>query len=283
MLAQLMVVFGFFALVLISIYWVNQAVLLFDKLIADGQTALVFLEFTALSLPNVIRHVLPMAAFAASVYVGNRLASESELTVVQATGYSPLRLGRPVFVFGTIVAVMVLILTNWLVPASYRETNRRQAEIAQNVTARLLNEGTFLHPSDGVTFFVRDITRDGELRQVLLSDATAPDVRTTYTAKRALLVRSENGPRLVMFNGEAQVLKLADRSLSVTRFKDFSYDISGLIANRPQRARSQREVSTLEALEASPAVLEETRSTYGQMMFEAHGRLMQGPQALSSC
>jgi lipopolysaccharide export system permease protein len=31
-----MVFFGFFALVLVMVYWVNQAVLLFDRLIADG-------------------------------------------------------------------------------------------------------------------------------------------------------------------------------------------------------------------------------------------------------
>ena len=68
-LAQLVMLFGFFALVLVLVYWVNRAVILFDQLIANGQSAVVFLEFTALSLPNVIRVVLPIAAFAGSIYV----------------------------------------------------------------------------------------------------------------------------------------------------------------------------------------------------------------------
>ena len=54
MLSQLFVLFGFFSLVLVSVYWINRAVILFDRLIADGQPASVFIEFTALSLPNVI-------------------------------------------------------------------------------------------------------------------------------------------------------------------------------------------------------------------------------------
>ena len=83
--------FGFFALVLVLVYWVNRAVVLFDQLIANGQSAAVFLEFTALSLPNVIRIVLPIAAFAGTVYATNRLMSESELVVVQATGFSVRR------------------------------------------------------------------------------------------------------------------------------------------------------------------------------------------------
>ena len=60
-LSQLVVLFGFFALVLVSIYWINQAVRLFDRLIGDGQSAFVFLEFTVLTLANVIRMVLPVA------------------------------------------------------------------------------------------------------------------------------------------------------------------------------------------------------------------------------
>ncbi|MEC7962824.1 MAG: LptF/LptG family permease, partial [Pseudomonadota bacterium] len=115
MLSQLMVLFGFFALVLVSIYWINQAVRLFDRLIGDGQSAFVFLEFTALTLPNVIRLVLPMAVFAGSVYVTNRLSNESELVVMQATGFSPWRLARPVVYYGLIIGVLMSVLTHMLV------------------------------------------------------------------------------------------------------------------------------------------------------------------------
>ena len=61
-LSQFLLFFGFFALVLVAVFWINRAVVLFDRLIGDGQSALVFLEFTALTLPNLIRMVLPMAA-----------------------------------------------------------------------------------------------------------------------------------------------------------------------------------------------------------------------------
>ena len=108
LLAQLMGLFGFFALVLVSIYWLNRAVLLFDQLISDGQSAMVVFEFTALSLPYVIRVVLPIAAFAATIYAINKLSSESELVVMQAIGASPWRLGRPVLMFGAIVGVMMI-------------------------------------------------------------------------------------------------------------------------------------------------------------------------------
>ncbi|MCR8726357.1 LPS export ABC transporter permease LptF [Frigidibacter sp. ROC022] len=280
LLGQFMVLFGFFSLILVSIYWVNRAVALFDQLIANGQTAIVFLEFTALSLPNVIRIVLPMAAFAATVYVSNRLASDSELVVVQATGYSPWRLARPVVVFGLIVAALISVLTHFLVPASIRAFNARQSEINQNVTARLLTEGQFLHPADGITFYIREITREGELRDIFLSDATSDSQRTTYTAKRALLVRSDTGPKLVMFDGMAQTLRLHDESLAITRFTDFSYDIGALIKSTPSTRRSAREMPTLTLLFPDQAAIDETGATAGQLRYEGHGRISQALLAL---
>ena len=52
-LKQLITLFGFFALVMVLVYWVNRAVRLFDELIANGQSMTVFLEFTSLTLPSM--------------------------------------------------------------------------------------------------------------------------------------------------------------------------------------------------------------------------------------
>ena len=77
LLSQFLQLFGFFALVLVGVYWMNKAVGLFDQLIGDGQSALVFLEFSLLTLPFVIKLVLPVAAFIATVYVTNRMMTET--------------------------------------------------------------------------------------------------------------------------------------------------------------------------------------------------------------
>jgi lipopolysaccharide export system permease protein len=87
MLQQLLMLFGFFSLVLALVFWVNKAVSLLDWLMGDGQSASVFLQLTLLSLPTILVNLLPIAAFAATVYVTNRLSAESELVVVQAAGY----------------------------------------------------------------------------------------------------------------------------------------------------------------------------------------------------
>ncbi|WP_348541134.1 LPS export ABC transporter permease LptF [Thalassococcus arenae] len=275
-LSQLMVLFGFFALVLVAVYWVNRAIILFDRLIADGHSAGVFLEFTALSLPSVIGLVLPMATFAASVYVTNRMSNESELTVIQSTGMSPWRLGRPVLVFGLIVAVMMSILTHLLIPKSQEQLRLREQQISGSISARLLREGVFLHPDKGVTFFVRDINEAGELRDVFLSDRRQADRTITYTADRAFLLNDDGGTKLVMLAGLAQTLNVAQNRLSTTNFNDLTYDISGLIAPGKQKRRKIEYIPTTELLTRSAAVAEEADETLGEVLEEAHLRF-QGP------
>jgi lipopolysaccharide export system permease protein len=211
MMSQLLALFGFFALVLVAVYWVNRAVGLFDQLIGDGQSALVFLEFSILTLPNAIRLVLPVAAFAAAVYVTNRLMQESELVVMQATGFSAFRLARPVVYFGLCVMAMQLILANVLVPASQRMLGERSAEISENVTARFLNAGQFMHPSKGITLYIREISPTGELLDLFLSDERAEGVRAVHAARKAFLVRGDKAPKLVMVDGSTQTLTRADQ------------------------------------------------------------------------
>ncbi|MBO9476945.1 LPS export ABC transporter permease LptF [Shimia sp. R11_0] len=274
-LSQLLTLFGFFALILVSVYWVNRAVSLFDTLIASGHNVSVFLELSILTLPNVIRLVLPMAVFAGTLYVTNRLSSESELTVMQATGFSPWRLARPVAVFGIISGLMLSVLTHYLVPASNATLSERQKEITENITARLLTDGTFLHPSSGVTFYIREITSDGVLRDVFLSDNRTPDRATTYTASEAYLVQDESGPKLVMVDGLAQFFSADTNQLMTTNFADFSYDVGVMIDPQSAPKKSARHYPSWEIAGRIPQVAEETGDSIGRITQEFHERFSQ--------
>lgn len=272
MLSQLLVLFGFFSLILVSVYWVNRAIGLFDQLISDGQSALVFLEFTLLTLPYVILIVLPISGFVAAIYVTNRLSSDSELVVLQTAGASALRIGRPVIYFGVLVALLVAVLAHVLVPAARTELAGRSQEISKDITAQFLKEGQFLHPTTNIAVYISNITELGELEELFLEDSRDPAAVVTYTAKRAFLVRADTGPRLVMRDGLAQTFRPETGRLSTVAFVDFSYDIGALIGPSGARNRDLRELPTAVLLNPSEVDL---ASAYGELpdfLFEAHDR-----------
>lgn len=271
-LSQFLLFFGFFSLILVAVFWISRAVVLFDRLIGGGQSALVFLEFTALILPNLVRMILPIAAFAAAVYVTNRLDTESELTVMRATGSSPWRLARPALFFGLATAAMMSILTHFLLPASIKQLSLREAEVARNITAQLLSEGSFLHPTDGITFYVRKIDADGRLNDVFLSDSRDPENPVTYTGAEAYLVRDGAQSSLILVDGLARRLHVPDRTLSTTHFSDFSYDISSLISRDETESRNIRAIPTRELMTETQSVTDGDGYSPGEQSEELHLR-----------
>ncbi len=275
MLSQLLLLFGFFALVLVALFWINRAVVLFDRLIGDGQSALVFLEFTALGLPRLITTVLPIATFAGAVYVTNRMTSESEMTVLQSTGSSPWRLARPVLVYGLCVACMMSVLSHFLVPMAQSQLTQRETEISQNVTAGLLREGRFLHPTQKVTFYTRAIDPDGVLRDVFLSDRRNPAEGVIYTAAEAYLVRNGTGTTLIMVDGLAQRLNRTDKRLATAKFRDFSFDISALVSAEEDSRKSVPDLTTPQLIAGWGALVDRDDVNRGIIAEEVHSRFAQ--------
>lgn len=273
-LTQLIVLFGFFSMVLISIYWIEAAVDLFDSLIADGQNLGTFLEFTALTLPRIILLVLPVSAFVATLYIFNRMINESEMVVMQTAGLGTLRLIRPVLAFGLILGVLVALLANVLAPAAQGRYVERLADVRADLTGRFLREGEFIHPADGLTVYIREITDLGEFNDLFLQDtASAPGVQVTYTATTALLVRAEGGPRLVMFDGVAQTLDLETGRLATVQFADFTYDVAALIDDSAGRNYQIGELPTGVLIRATPEDAARYDMNLARMRFEGHDRI----------
>ncbi|WP_170468760.1 LPS export ABC transporter permease LptF [Ruegeria arenilitoris] len=271
-LRQLLILFGFFTLVLVGVFWITRSVSLFDRVISGGQSAMVFLEFTALTLPTLIRTVMPMAVFAAAVYATNRLSRESEMTVMLATGSSPWRLARAVFVFGILTGLMMAAISVFLRPASVEQLEQRQAEVAGDVTAQLLNEGEFLHPAQGVTVYIGEIALDGTLSEVFVSDRRDETNPVSYSSKTAYLVNSGTGIHLVMVDGIALRLNQEGRTLSSTLFQDASYDISDLTNSDTITRRSLEAIPTFALLEDREAIMENEYYTEGELIDELHQR-----------
>lgn len=272
-LTQLVVLFGFFSLVLISVYWIEAAVDLFDSLIADGQNLGVFLEFTTLALPQIMQMVLPIAAFVATLYTFNRMIGESELVVMQTAGLSAARLLRPVLLFGLFLAALIAVLSNILAPAARTQFADRSAEVQADMTGRFLRAGEFIHPADGLTVYIREITELGEFRDMLMHDRSDPTVDTTYVARTGLLLRSEAGPRLVMFDGMAQSLDRATGRLSTVTFADFTYDVAALISEGRARAPDVRELPTGLLVRADEEIAAALGIPLARMLFEGHDRI----------
>ena len=166
-------------------------------------------------------------------------------------------------------------MTHFLVPASLQQLREREIAIAENLYARLLRPGIFLHPAKGITLYIRQITTKGQLKDIFVSDRRNPEISYVYTAKAAYLVRDPLGTKLAMVDGMAQALSRSSQLLSTTSFEDLSYDISALIKTRAAPNRSIDQISTPKLLQMQQQISQETNLSRGHIALETHRRLQQ--------
>ncbi len=126
-----------FALVLVSltgVIWITQALRGIDLMTSQGQTIVTFLGVTSLVIPALVLIISPIALMIAIAHTLNKLATDSEIIVMNAAGFSPFRLLRP-FLYATLaVAIMVAFISAYLAPDGMRRLKQWDAEITARST-----------------------------------------------------------------------------------------------------------------------------------------------------
>ena len=270
---QLLGFFGFFSIILIAVYWVNRAVGLLETLLGDGQTLGVFVQMSLLTIPSVVELIVPMAAFGAAAFTANKLAGDSELVILQATGFSYWRIMRSVMYFGAVVAIFTALVTNYLIPQAATQLRELNTEISKNTTAKFLKEGQFHTPSDGIVLYFRDITDNGELLDIFIADTRNLSFQQIYTAQRAFVLNDDGIPKLLLLDGVLQRSVLADQTLSTSRFSDFTISLESLMENERAVKLGSGEMSTLYLITATEQTAKLVRRQVEYLQFMGHLRI----------
>jgi len=272
-LQQLVAAFGFFVLVFTGVIWLTQAVRLIDTVIASGQTAAIFLEFSLLVLPQVFVIVLPLAGMGAALYALNKLYTDSELIVMMGAGLGPVSMLRPVALFGVLIGLTMAIVLTVLVPRSGALLAERTRAIRSDLANALIVERQFLHPLPGLTLFITDTSREGEMAGIFLNDQRDAERPVTYSARRALLLREGLEARLVMQEGVALTAGAGREQLTSVRFDQFVFDLSDLIEEESARVRRPSEYQVRELLAPTAEMLASGRYDAADFISEGHYKM----------
>ncbi|KPQ10592.1 MAG: ABC-type lipopolysaccharide export system permease component LptF [Saliniramus fredricksonii] len=256
---------------LTAVIWLTQALREVDLLTGQGQTLVVFLTFTLLSLPALVAIIAPVALFIAILYTLNKLNGDSELVVMNAAGMSFWRIMRP---FGWLtggVAAMVGVMAVVLVPASFNELRFLITQIRADFVANLVREGQFTEIDRGVTFSFRE--RSGEaLMGIFLQDRRDERRTLVYIAEIGQIAQVDEESYLVLERGSVHTLTPGARDSSIVAFKRYAVDLSAFAPQGDLTFFKPRERSTGELL-----TIDDSDPVYaafpGRFRSELHDRL----------
>jgi len=212
--------------VLTATIWVTQALREVDLLTTQGQTLIVFLTLTLLTLPTLVMVLAPVALFIAVAYVLNRMNSDSELVVMSSAGLSPARLLRPFMALSCIVLVLTMLVSLWIMPSSWRSIRDLVSNIRTDVLTRIVREGQFISLEQGFVFHYRERGAGGALLGIFIQDRRDIDRITTYIAERGITVEEGDRNFLVLESGSIQRQARNDLDPAVVQFASYAIDLA---------------------------------------------------------
>jgi lipopolysaccharide export system permease protein len=149
----------FFAALFVTtfLFVINFLVEVLDKVLSKGIPAQIVIEIFTLNVVWMIGLAVPMSVLAATLMTFGRLSADMEIKAMQAAGISPLSLMRPVLIFSTLLAVLLIIFNNWILP----EANYRSSMLMQSISRKkphaMIDEGKLINQFPGIQLWVSRI------------------------------------------------------------------------------------------------------------------------------
>jgi lipopolysaccharide export system permease protein len=217
-----------FLLVLVSltsVIWITQALRGIDLMTGQGQSILVFLGVTGLAIPLLAMIIAPIALLIAVMHTLNRLATDSEIIVMNAAGLSPNRFLRPFLIATCVVSLLVAFLSIYLAPECMRALRRWQTEIGADVLTNILRPGEFqkLGP---LTIRIQGRQPGGLLVGIFIDDQRNPAERINILADRGTVQKNERGSFLILQDGNLQRFETGKRDPALVAFNSYAFDLS---------------------------------------------------------
>jgi lipopolysaccharide export system permease protein len=232
---------------LTGVIWITQALRELDLLTAKGQTLLVFLTVTGLSLPALVTVISPVALFIATIYALNKLNGDSELIVMSAAGMRPHRILRPFLTLAAAVSFMVAISTFYLTPASFQELRELITKVRADFLANVVREGQFTSVDRDITFHFRERAGDA-LLGIFIQDRRERDRPLVYMAERGRATEADGQSYLVLEKGSMHRQDLAKRDSSIVTFERYAVDLAAFAQQASEVVYKPRERGTMQLL-----------------------------------
>jgi lipopolysaccharide export system permease protein len=250
--------------------WLTQSLRYLDIVIEEGRTFAVFIALTFLALPTFVAIILPFAFLLGLLFALYRLASESELTAMAATGFGRRHLLTPLISLAVIASLLLYALSMFAGPAAYRSLKHEIWEMRTDLAAGLVRPGEFTSPAEGLTLYTRSVVGAQRMQDLLLHDARDPREEAIYLAREAVLTYDGEGPRLLMRDGSLQ-RRGASGSIDILTFDDYAFDLSRFAEESGMRDLEPRERFLHELLD--PGETEYAERFRADLLAEAHSRL----------
>ena len=223
---------AFIAVTLAAIIMMTQSIKFLELIIDSGASSGAFWALVFMALPRFFEVILPIALMIAGIFVYYRMISDSEVIVMRSAGASPLQMAKPALIVGVMVTLIVGVISAWLAPVSLAKMHKMRQVVKAQYSTLLFQDGVFNEVGKYLTVYIDGRNDKGELEGLLIHDSRPTNpVPVTVVAKRGVVVATDTGQQVLVYNGSRQDFNKRNGALNRLDFERYTIDLpdSGVV------------------------------------------------------
>lgn len=170
-------------IVLLLIFMSNQFIRYLAQAAAGKLGAGLLIQLMLLQIPHLLGILLPLAFYLAILLAYGRLYADSELLVMEASGFSQMRLIGMTLILGLGIAIPVTALNIWLEPAISKQKDFILAQAGAKAIIQTIMPGRFQETNGGKRiYYVESMSRDrAQMNHIFIADNKPFNTDNTQT------------------------------------------------------------------------------------------------------
>lgn len=207
--------------------------------VANGEVPVLLLASqVGLRSLDALTLLLPLALFVAALLAYGRLYRDGEMTILASAGMGSRDLLRPLFLLAAPLAMIIAVLTFWIVPGALRLSDRMVDEANRSLLTAGLEPGRFLPlPGNQGVVYVGEIADGGKKFERLFVYRERDDRVDIVTATHGGLFHDQNGiDRYLALKDGFRV----EGSLSTPNFRTMRFERNDVRLPQPEKVKRNR-------------------------------------------
>ncbi|MGB9701794.1 MAG: LptF/LptG family permease [Candidatus Kapaibacteriota bacterium] len=214
--------FGTFLVVFLFLmqYLINYL----DKLVGKGLSAWIIIQLITYHLGWMVVLAIPMGVLFSTLMAFGGLSSNSEITVIKASGGSLISLMRPIIFFGVLLTIFVFWFNDAILPETNHQAKVLYSDITRKKPTFALEPGQFSNQITGYTILSRFLdSSSGKMTGVTIYDNSKLGQQNVISADSGYIRPNVNFDKMILtlYNGEIhQSFNLRPEIYRIIKFKD---------------------------------------------------------------
>jgi lipopolysaccharide export system permease protein len=180
-----------------------------DNLVGKGLSYWVIIQVITLNLAWMVTLAGPMAVLVATLMAFGSLSSSNEITVMQSSGLSLVKMMLPVIIMSGLLCWGLIMFNNKVLPEANHRTKVLMNDIQRTKPTFVIEQGKFTDDIGGYNLLVKKtFPESNKLEGVFIIDNSNPNESTILTAKSGDISYSKDYSKVIieLYDGEIHLL-----------------------------------------------------------------------------